>query len=194
MRRNRRPSSSGQAVLERTDGGATTAAGASTDLDDLIAAHGAAVLRLAYSYVRDRAMAEDIFQETFMRWLRHRNSIDNPSRVRPWLLTVAANLSRDHLRSWNHRTMWPTDAVPDVVTPGSTEDHAVAADEARRLADAVMTLPTHFREVVHLHYYEQLDTHEVAAVLGIPPATVRTRLFRARRDLRSMVQEEAPHA
>lgn len=154
--------------------------------------HGTAVLRLARSYVGDAALAEDVFQDVFVQAFRSASELRDPQAMRSWLLTITANRSRDHLRSWTRRNVSYVRELPE---RGDVDSPPESMHEDRALADAVLALPLPFREVVLLHYYEQLSIPEVAQVLGIPSVTVRTRLHRARRALRRALREqEIAHA
>lgn len=159
-----------------------------------VEAHGQAVLRLAYAFLRDRQAAEDVFQEVFWKAHEQAGKLADPEKVGPWLLQVTANRCRDLLRSaWWRR-------VKDRLfgTAVESESTSVAADPVRSLeqastreavAQAVWALPDGFRETVVLHYFEGLGTAAVARVLGVREGTVHSRLHRARALLRESLQE-----
>jgi RNA polymerase sigma-70 factor (ECF subfamily) len=163
-------------------------------LELLMREHGDAVLRLAWSYLRDRPAAEDVFQEVFVRAYRHGAGIRQPERARAWLLTTTANVCRDQLRSWSHRNVLTSESVPDPgAAPMSADERIDRSDRA--LVEALLALPPRLREVVYLRYYEGLSIEEIASVTGAVSVTVRTRLHRARRALaRALGQEVEAHA
>ena len=163
------------------------------ELERLMEEHGRAVLALAFSYLRDAVLAEDVFQEVFARAFRSGATIRDPRRTRAWLLSVTANLCRDNLRSWSRRSLVLV-AEPPERPGGATPLDALSARESdRELAEAVLALSRPLREVVVLRHYEGLSAGETARVLGIGTVTVRTRLYRARRELARVLTEEVSH-
>lgn len=149
-----------------------------------IDAHGPAVLRLAYAILLDRGQAEDVFQDVFLKAYQQGARLQEPERIRPWLLQVTANRCRDLRRSfWWRRTqpLRPEEAERREAPTGDPAQEAVA--------EAVWALPEGFRETVVLHYYEGFATAEVARLLGLSEGTVHSRLHRARQLLKERLKE-----
>jgi RNA polymerase sigma-70 factor, ECF subfamily len=148
--------------------------------------HAAALLvyigRLASG---DRALAEDIAQETLLRaWRRAR---DLPaSAVRPWLFTTARRLVIDAHRA---RTARPTETADDPDAAVVSVDEIDAALDAALVLDALRTLTPAHREVLVDCFYRGRTAAEVAADRGLPAGTVRSRMFYALRALRLALQE-----
>ena len=137
---------------------------------------GDAVYRLALCRLGSRADAEDVYQETFLHLLRDDTEFADAEHLKAWLLRVALSRCADLRRSaWFKRTA-PLEAAPDAAAP-EQEMH----DE---LWQAVRALPDDQRTVVWLHYIEGYGTDEIASMVNCRPATVRTRLHRARKQLR----------
>ena len=137
---------------------------------------GDAVYRLALCRLNSRADAEDVYQEVFLRLLRDDTDFRDTEHLKAWLLRVALSRCADLRRSaWFKRTA-PLEAAPDAAAP-EQEMH----DE---LWQAVRALPDDQRTVVWLHYVEGYGTDEIASMVNCRPATVRTRLPRARKQLR----------
>ena len=146
---------------------------------ELLDAYGNNILRLAYSYVHNMADAEDVLQETLIRYLTARPELEGPEHEKAWLLKVAANLAKNRIR----------DAA---VRDADELNEELVAEEREDLSyvwDAVLELPETQRVVVHLYYAEGYSTHEVAEILGRPDATVRSALHRAREALRVILKE-----
>lgn len=155
--------------------------------------HGEAVLRLAYASLLNRAQAEDVFQEVFIKAYRHADRLQDPDRVRPWLLQVAMNACRDLRRSWWSRRIRDGVELDGMTTAGQGPEAdpaaaAVRADVNEALARAVRTLPDGFRETVVLHYFEGLAAPEIARITGVRVGTVHSRLHRARQLLRQQLE------
>lgn len=156
---------------------------------DWVAAYGDDVLKLAYFYLKDRQLAEDVFQETFTRAFTQLDRFRGEAAAKTWLYRIAVNLCRDRLRSWSARNLLllGADLLRRITDGGGTEESALAAVDADWLLRAVLQLPPEYREVVVLVYYEGMDLGDVAQALDLPPGTVRSRLHRARGKLRQML-------
>ena len=147
-------------------------------LNDWICEHTPLVLRTAFYYVQDRMIAEDIAQEVFLRAYRHMADFRGASDVKTWLYRIAANVSKDYLRSWNYRKTVLAQALFRKETAESAEQEALSRIHTSELARQVLALPVKYREVIVLYYFEQLKSREIAALLDLNESTVRVRLAR----------------
>lgn len=157
-------------------------------LEQLMVEYGDKVLHLAYFYLKDRHLAEDIAQETFIRVFRNWDKFRGECAVSTWIYRIAANLCRDRLRSRAWRSLvfnW------DTPEPRETSDDLgeKVADRSvhEKVTDAVMALPPHYREVIALFYYQELSVGEIAEMLQESPGTIKSRLHRARHLLRDRI-------
>ena len=159
---------------------------------ELLDAYGNNILRLAYSYTRNLADAEDVLQETLVRYLVARPELSGPEHEKAWLLRVAANLSKNRLREQKAHAAEELNEGLAADGEGDVLDDVLAAEEHEGLSalwDAVGQLPEAQREVVHLYYEEAYSTREIARILDRPAATVRSDLHRARKNLRDILGE-----
>ena len=153
-------------------------------LDALIEQYQHRLLRYLAHMTGNRATAEDLFQETWIRVLEKGHQYDGKSRFATWLMTIAHNVAIDHLRKRNPASLDEMrdadDAAPfePVATGLSPLEHAAAKEEKARIQAALDELPTIFREVLVLRFQEQMKLEEIAKLVGIPLATVKTRLYR----------------
>ena len=141
-------------------------------------AHGAAVYRLALCRMQNPADAEDVYQDVFLQLLDQPDRDWDSEHMKAWLLRTTVNRCADLHR---FRLRRPVLALEDIAGA------APADDSAAELWDAVARLPEKLRTAVHLHYAEGYATEEIAALMGVPPATVRTRLHRARLKLKDLL-------
>ncbi|MCF6507165.1 sigma-70 family RNA polymerase sigma factor [Blastococcus sp. MG754426] len=135
----------------------------------------------------DRGAAEDVVQETLLQAWRHPEVMD-PARgpLRPWLFTVARRLVVDRHRA---RLARPAE-VDDTALPHLAADDGVDAALDRWLvADALSALTPAHREVLLHTYYAGRTVAEAAVVLGVPPGTVKSRVFYALRALKLVLEE-----
>ena len=143
--------------------------------------YGDTIFRLAYSYLKNRADAEDVMQETLLKLYRAGEPFESPEHQRYWLVRVAVNECKKLLRSpWCRRTD-PLEAAPETAvwdSPAQSE-----------LFQQVMALPTKYRAAIYLYYYEGYAVREIAALMGANPSTVQTWLMRARGQLKKNLKE-----
>ena len=148
---------------------------------------GDMVLRLALSQLGHRSDAEDVFQDVFqdvfLRLLKQSEGFSSDEHMKAWLLRVTLNRCHDL-----QRPAWCRKAEPLGDHDVSVEGHAIDGLLASEVWSQVAALPIGLRTVVHLRYVEDLPTREIARLLGCEPATVRTRLHRARRALRTALE------
>lgn len=144
-------------------------------LDDF----GDSILRLAYSYLHSREDAEEVLQDTLLRYLQATPALESREHEKAWLLRVAANLSKNRIE---YNALRTSDELSDELAEEGREDLSF-------VWDAVKELPVQFREVVHLHYYEGYSTEEIAKILQRNPSTVRSDLRRGREKLKTILQE-----
>ena len=155
---------------------------------ELLDAYGNNILRLAYSYLRNLADAEDVLQETLVRYLVARPELSGPEHEKAWLLRVAANLAKNRLREQKAHA---AEELNEELVADELADELIACEkeDAAKLWKAVGELPEAQREVVHLYYEEGYSTHGIARILDRNDATVRSDLRRARKALRNILGE-----
>lgn len=159
------------------------------DVAALVEMHSRLLFRVAHSLLRSRSEAEDVVQDTFLRVLEHPYAMSGVREPRLWLARIAWNLSLDRIR---RRKTRPSDAefVDTLIAPGTPADRAL--DESRRMHAAlreIERLPAQERHVLLLTSLEDLDTAEIATVIGRSDSAVRSLLFRARTRLRERLEK-----
>lgn len=140
------------------------------------------VYRLAYARTRNRADAEDIYQEVFLKLAVADVPLDDEERLKAWLLRVTANCSVSLFRSAWRRRVQTVEALPEPASPEAGERY----EALNRALDA---LPRRYRAVIHLYYYEDMSVEEISTALGVVPATIRSRLSRGRAKLRQALAQ-----
>jgi RNA polymerase sigma-70 factor (ECF subfamily) len=153
--------------------------------------------RLLYGYCARRVgpdLAEDVVAETFLTALERRHRFDpGATTARPWLFGIATNLLRNHRRAeergWRALARSGADPLDGAgrVIDGIADracDRVDAAQAVRAIAGALAQMPRGHRDVLLMHAWSGLDYAELAAALGLPIGTVRSRLHRARARLR----------
>lgn len=138
------------------------------------------VYRLAFTYCKNRADAEDITSEVFLKRFACRKTFETDGYETAWMMRVTVNLAKDLLRSFRYRFTVPLEE--SAVSYESQEESAVYR--------AVMDLPAKYRSVIHLYYYEGYSVAEIAKISGKSETAVQTQLYRARKLLRQTLGEE----
>jgi RNA polymerase sigma-70 factor (ECF subfamily) len=141
----------------------------------------------------DRALAEDLVQETFLRVARRVAQYRHPRPFKPWLYAIAVNLARDHFKSapFRRSTALTDDVAGRTADAAPTPaDLAQAAEDARRVAAAVQALPDGQRAAVVLRYYSDLSLAEIAETLAVPLGTVKSRLSLGLGRLRELLEAQ----
>lgn len=160
----------------------------------LVERYAPAAVNLAARLVRDRALAEDLAQEAFIRAFGRLESYDRGRRFSSWFFQVVHNVAVDYLRRRRLTTVsldGPSDSVAAPVTPSpSPADSAEHEALGRAMAQALERLRPEYREALILHYREGLTHAEVAAALGVPLGTVKTHLHRGRTEMASLLEAD----
>ena len=140
------------------------------------------VYYVCYSFMKNKPEAEDMVQETFLRLISTGKQFENDRHEKAWLIVTASNLCKNALkRSWRREE--------------SMEDNPQLAAQTvkphNEVLEAILSLPTDYKTVVYMYYYEGYSGEEIAKFLRCPHATVRTRLARARKLLKQMLGGES---
>lgn len=150
----------------------------------------AVLLRMCFMYLHDRAMAEDAVQETFLKAYRSMTAFRGECSEKTWLTRIAINTCRDIKRSawFRHmdRRVTPEDMTPIPVQP--VEDY-----DAEELAQAIVKLPSKYKEVILLYYYQDMTMREIAESLDIAVSSVSGRLKQACAKLRKVLEKEGAY-
>lgn len=153
-------------------------------------AHGSAVYGYVRFHVSSPDVAEDLTADTFVKALGASDRFD-PGRASPrtWILAIARNAVRDHLRQARRRRHLPLATLRDLAFEApSPEERLLWEEEVRRVLDAVGRLSRDDREIIGLRYGSGLAAADIAETLGLKESAVRTRLWRALKRLRREVE------
>ena len=156
----------------------------------LVERHREAVFHLACRMCGDRATAEDLAQEAFVKAYTRLDRFDpTAGNFRNWLLGICANLARPHFR-WRRRTQARAERAAEHERMRIEETQAREADrpDPERICQALETLPPRLRVAVVLKYMENLSVQEIAETLGIGASAVKMRLARGREQLLELLK------
>ena len=171
-------------------------AGSEAAYRELVTRYATPSVNFIYRYIRDRALAEDLAQEGFLRVYQRLHTYDTTKKFSSWFFQVLRNLTIDYLRV--HRV--PTTSLDELeqegrppaavdVASASPEEAAERQELAVAVSAALRQLRPEYREVVMLRYQEGLTQPEIAEMLGLPSGTVKTYLHRARKELAEILSQ-----
>ncbi len=156
---------------------------------EIIGRYKDAVFGLCLGFMRNRADAEDISHDAFIRAYLNLRRYDLERRFSTWLFTIAANLCRNELR---YRRNHPSTEEPSQIRGGSDPAKLVSAEDRQaRVRDALVKLPYSYRAPLVLRFYNDLPYQEISEILSIPEGTVKTRIHRGKAMLKELFEEGA---
>ncbi|HXO37170.1 MAG TPA: RNA polymerase sigma factor [Candidatus Acidoferrum sp.] len=180
----------GRAILGDTVLKASAMEVAAPTVETLVADHSRMVFRIAYSILRNHHDAEDAVQECFLRVWKHKDRLHEVSNAKTWLARVGWTTALDRRRS-GRKMVSLNDAGLGAELMESLSDSTPAADEQlavrqkqQLLQRLIAGLPDELAQTLELSTVQELNSAEIAEVMKIPEGSVRTRLFRARKQLK----------
>jgi RNA polymerase sigma-70 factor (ECF subfamily) len=132
------------------------------------------LIKLAFTYVKNRADAEDMIQDVFVSLMKRTTGFESEEHEKAWLVRVTINKCKNHLKSSPNRLHVPLDEEVSYLPPEQSE-----------VLSVVLSLPSKYRTVLHLFYYENYSMNEIAKMLSKRPATIGTWLSRGRNLLKT---------
>jgi RNA polymerase sigma-70 factor (ECF subfamily) len=170
------------------------------DFDSVVIACRPKVFRYALASLRDRDAAETVTQDCFVRAHNGWNRFRRDCSIETWLMRIAVNLVRDHLRNRKIRfwkrvqlTATPVEAIGGCISDGadSAESQVLMKEQVEAVWEAAGSLPERQRTVFLLRFVEDMELLEIAAATGMKEGTVKTHLFRALKAVRERLGARA---
>lgn len=148
---------------------------------------GNSIYRLSYYMLSDDQDAQDVVQETMMKYMEKAPTFDNAAQEKAWLLKVANNICIDMLR-FRKRVRFMNQGDENILAQMAAKSEM--DDSSEEFIKLIFSLKEKLRNAVYLYYYEEYSTEEIASILKISNAAVRKRLERGRVLLKDKLQEE----
>ena len=146
------------------------------------------LVNLAWRFFRDRAMAEDMAQEVFIKVYRSLGSFRGESTFSTWLTSIALNTYRSRVCADSRQTV-SLDPGRTVAAGAGTQQGVEDRERNEAVRRAVLTLPERYRDAILMFYFEEKDLAETARALGIAEGTLKARLHRGRELLKRKVEQ-----
>ncbi|HTV82356.1 MAG TPA: RNA polymerase sigma factor [Acidobacteriaceae bacterium] len=166
---------------------------ASQTITALVAEYSTALYRVAFSVTRNAAEAEDAVQEAFLRVLKHQSRLGEIRDYRVWLVRIVWNIVLDRKRRAKTRPENEDLSDHARVLPSAdlaADASVISMQERGRILALIDRLPRREREALLLSAVQELSTAEIASVLGTTESSIRSRIFRARRELSVLLEQE----
>jgi RNA polymerase sigma-70 factor (ECF subfamily) len=173
-----------EALIARIAGGDRLA------MQVLYARHHVRVYRFVLRLVRNEATAEDLISEVFLDVWRQAGKFEGRSAVSTWILSIARFKALSALRRRSEEELDEQKAAAIADHADDPEATLAKKDKGEVLRQCLTALSAEHREVIDLVYYHEKSVEEVAAIVGIPEATVKTRMFYARKKLSELLKEK----
>lgn len=161
-----------------------------TLLTEAMNEYGDYLVQLCYTYVRNWHTAEDLAQETFIRYYNTLPKFRGEASLKTYLFRIAVNVCKDYLGSWKYKKVHISQLFQKLLRSDDTpEKQAILHDEQAHLVHKIESLPTKYKDVLILFHFGEITLEEVSFALNIPVNTVKTRLRRARKILGITLEE-----
>ncbi|NHM33834.1 sigma-70 family RNA polymerase sigma factor [Neobacillus terrae] len=160
---------------------------------ELMDSYGTSILHLAYSFVRNRATAEDLSQEIFLKCYEKLNTFKGDSTIQTWLYRIAVNHCKDYVKSWHYRKVFASEYISKMKKgqENATEIQFIQKTDRAELFDDILRLPVKYKEVIILAYFNELTMNEIGLVYGINVNTVKSRISKAKKILKGFIEERS---
>jgi RNA polymerase sigma factor (sigma-70 family) len=165
------------------------------NFENALQEHGKSVYLFIYSQVKHKVLAEDLYQETLLSVYLAFPTIQESSKLKNWLFTIAANKCRDYWRKENKtKHFWKEEVYSYSAVIELTpllEERVLLKDYAIQMAEKVKTLPEIYQKPIFLYFYKDYSIKEISMKTNLPISTVKTRIKRAKERLRTKLQSLA---
>lgn len=158
-------------------------------LEQLINEFENKIKSFCYSYIRDWSTAEDLTQEVFITCFKKLDNFRGESSYKTWLAKIAVNKCRDLLKKKSLRIGIPLDPFTEILKGQdvSIEDELIMKEKVNFLWEQVFSLPEKYREIIILYYYKEFKIWEIEKITGLNQDTIKSRLRRAKHQLRKNI-------
>lgn len=154
----------------------------------IIDEYGEQIKRLIFTYTKNYAQTDDLFQEFLIKVYQRIDQFNGKSGLKTWLYRIAINKCKDYLRSPIHRFFSLNEKATVVIhASDSAENLALERERSQKLVHAILDLPIKYREIFVLRYYQDFNSKQISEALGLSESTVRTRIMRGKEKLKAKI-------
>lgn len=167
------------------------------EIEEIYEQHAELVYRYIFLLVRNKEIAEDLTQDTFIKVFQHFHRFNQLSSLNTWIIKIAKNTTYDYFRKTKWTSLFTNDReAPDSIQTSSAEDKMIIKSDIETLYQALKQLKRDYQEVLILRKINEFSTKETALILGWSENKVKTKLARALKKLNveMTIYEEGPYA
>ena len=157
-------------------------------LNQLMEDYAADLKRIAFLYVNDLSECEDIIQEVFISCYQKLPSFRHESSYKTWLTRITINKCKDYKKRWSVKKLIYTATITPDFTAPSSEEQFLKEQSSRNMIKQIADLPTKYKEVLILYYYQQMSMSEISEVLNVKVNTIKSRLLRGKKILQTKIE------
>lgn len=167
-------------------------------LEKIIDCYGDKLLKTAYTYMKNEAKAKDIVQKVFIKLYYKINMFREKSSLYTWLYRITINECKSRLRKWSYKNIFYSNKVTEISDMKKSEsgyenmpeNRVLEKEKKNEVYQIILNLKAKYRIVIVLYYYHELKIKEIAEIVEEKEATIKTRLFRARKKLKKILSEK----
>lgn len=152
---------------------------------ELLDMYSATIYRIAYSRTQNKADAEDITQNVFLKYINADKKFRDEEHRKAWLIRVAVNCANDFVTSAHYRHKADLEKMPE-----ESVEYSYEIEEKSEVYYAVQSLPDKYRVPIHLFYYEDMSIAQIASATGEKQTTIKSHLSRGRDMLKKILKED----
>lgn len=167
-----------------------------TELNKLIELYGKYIYSFCLNLTGQKAEADDLYQETFLKAVEHLGKIDRESNPKAYFISVAAGIYRNNRKKYAVRyriaPMEPlSEQIPETMASSeqSPEEQMIVCEQKEEIKKAALRLPEKLRVALYMYYTAQMSVEEIAKALKIPKGTVKSRLHKARSSMKQILED-----
>lgn len=159
--------------------------------EEIISEYWQSIYAVAFNVCKNQMDAEDVAQDTFVKYHMHNKQFDNKEHLRAWLIKVTINAAKNNIKSfWRKNKISFEEYIENEDDMDDFGQNYEKKELSIQLTKAVLSLSEKYRLVIHLYYYEEYSCGEISKILRISESAVRKRLCRGRDMLKNMLTEE----
>ena len=153
----------------------------SRSIEEIYLTYANMIYWVCFSYMKNTADTEDVVSDMFVKLIKSEVKFKNEEHEKAWLLRTAINLCKDNLKNWRRKCV-DIDEYENLQSKHSLEENETLT--------AVMGLPTRYKDVLYLYYYESYLVSEIAQILKKPQSSIKVHLHKARKILKGVLENE----
>ena len=157
-------------------------------LNQLMMDYATDLKRIAFLYVNDMSECEDIIQEVYMSCYEKLSSFRQESSYKTWLIRITINKCKDYKKRWSIKNLIYTPIIKSVIIAPSAEDQFMTEQNSRNMIEEIANLPSKYKEVLILYYYQQMSMNEISDILNVNINTIKSRLLRGKKILQNKLE------